>query len=243
MSIIYIIASPIGNLGDISFRALETLKSVNTIFAEDTRMTSKILNHFEISGKKLISLNKDNEVRRLNQVLQVLENEDTALISDAGTPLISDPGSAILKDIYKEGHKVCPIPGASALTAFLSISPLSSIGFIFEGFLPHGPKQRRRVLKRLVEEDSKRPIVFFESPHRIKKTLEDIKNIYSNETEVFVGRELTKLYEQTYLGSVEEVIAELNEQFPKDVQGEFVFMIQANNEQSPADTIRLCRKQ
>mgnify|MGYP002639196873 CR=1 FL=1 len=232
MSTLYIVASPIGNLGDISNRALETLRSVNTIFAEDTRMTSKILNYFEIPGKKLTSLNKVNEARRIIQVLEVLAKEDTVLISDAGTPLISDPGALLLKDIYKEGHKVSPIPGASALTAFLSICPLDSTGFIFEGFLPHGPKQRRRVLKKLIEEDSKRPIVFFESPHRIKKTLEDIKTLYSGDIEIFIGRELTKLYEQSYFGLIENVLNELKEQFPKDVQGEFVLMIQTSSERN-----------
>ena len=229
MSTLFIVASPIGNLKDISNRAILTLQSVNTIFAEDTRVTSKLLNHFEISGKKLVSINKDNEAQRFNQVLDVLAQEDTVLISDAGTPLISDPGSLLLQKVYEAGYKVSPIPGASALSAFLSICPLDFTGFIFEGFLPHGPKQRRRVLKKLLEEDKARPLVFFESPHRIKKTLEDIKNIFAdNEPKVFVARELTKIYEQSYLGSAQEVLAELEEQFPKDVQGEFVFILRLN---------------
>lgn len=240
MNTLYIVASPIGNLGDISQRALDTIKSVNTILAEDTRMSSKILNHFEISGKKLISLNKDNEEKKIQLVLDILKNEDAVLISDAGTPLISDPGSKLLHYVYQEEIKVCPIPGASALTAFLSICPLDFTGFIFEGFLPHGPKQRRRVLKKLLEEDSlrekNRPIVFFESPHRIKKTLEDIKTIYSDEAQVFVARELTKIYEQSYLGSVASVKEEFEEQFPKDVQGEIVFMLQPLVKQSDTNS-------
>jgi 16S rRNA (cytidine1402-2'-O)-methyltransferase len=229
MSILYIVASPIGNLGDISKRAVETLQSVNTIFAEDTRVTSKLLNHLQITGKKLTSINKDNESKKLDQVLKLLEKEDAVLISDAGTPLISDPGSVLLKEVYEQGHQVSPIPGASALSAFLSICPVDSTGFIFEAFLPHGPKQRRRVLKKLLENDSHRPIIFFESPHRIKKTLEDIKNIFSEDTEVFLARELTKIYEQSYLGSIAKVLDNLEEQFPNDVQGEFVFMIKAVN--------------
>lgn len=228
MSNLYIVASPIGNLGDISKRAVETLQSVNTIFAEDTRVTSKLLNHLEISGKKLISINKDNEEKKLDQVLKILESQDAVLISDAGTPLVSDPGSILLKEIYAQGHKAVPVPGASALTAFLSICPLDSTGFIFEAFLPHGPKQRRRVLKKLLENDSHRPIIFFESPHRIKRTLEDIKNIFSEETKVFMARELTKIYEQSYFGSILEISESLEEQFPKDVQGEFVLMIKTN---------------
>ena len=230
MSNLYIVASPIGNLGDISKRAVETLQSVNTIYSEDTRVTAKLLNHLEITGKKLVSLNKDNEKARLSQVLETLAQEDAVLISDAGTPLVSDPGSLLLEEVYKEGFKVSPIPGASALTAFLSICPLDTTGFIFEGFLPHGPKQRRRVLKKLLEENSQRPIIFFESPHRIKKTLEDIKNIFSEETQVFLAREITKLYEQAYLGSVLDVKQELEEQFPDNVQGEFVFLISGSDQ-------------
>lgn len=225
MNTLFIVASPIGNLKDISQRAIDTLQSVNTIFCEDTRVSIKLLNALKIEGKKLISLNKDNESAKTHKVLEILSQENTILISDAGTPLISDPGAKVLETIYAAGHKVSPIPGASALTSFLSICPIDFTGFIFEGFLPHGPKQRRRVLKKLYEADTQRPIVFFESPHRIKKTLVDIEKIFSADTKIFMARELTKLFEQSYYGDINTVIEELENQFSKDVQGEFVFLI------------------
>lgn len=225
MNTLFIVASPIGNLKDISQRAIDTLQSVNTIFCEDTRVSIKLLNALQIKGKKLISLNKDNEDAKIHKVLEILSKENTILISDAGTPLISDPGAKVLETIYTAGHKVSPIPGASALTSFLSICPIDFTGFIFEGFLPHGPKQRRRVLKKLYEADTQRPIVFFESPHRIKKTLLDIEKIFSADTKIFMARELTKLFEQSYYGDINTVIEELENQFSKDVQGEFVFLI------------------
>lgn len=225
MNTLFIVASPIGNLKDISQRAIDTLQSVNTIFCEDTRVSIKLLNALKIEGKKLISLNKDNESAKIHKVLEILSQENTILISDAGTPLISDPGTKVLETIYAAGHKVSPIPGASALTSFLSICPIDFTGFIFEGFLPHGPKQRRRVLKKLYEADTQRPIVFFESPHRIKKTLVDIEKIFSADTKIFMARELTKLFEQSYYGDINTVIEELENQFSKDVQGEFVFLI------------------
>jgi 16S rRNA (cytidine1402-2'-O)-methyltransferase len=225
MNTLFIVASPIGNLKDISQRAIDTLQSVNTIFCEDTRVSIKLLNALKIEGKKLISLNKDNESAKIHKVLEILSQENTILISDAGTPLISDPGAKVLETIYAAGHKVSPIPGASALTSFLSICPIDFTGFIFEGFLPHGPKQRRRVLKKLYEADTQRPIVFFESPHRIKKTLVDIEKIFSADTKIFMARELTKLFEQSYYGDINTVIEELENQFSKDVQGEFVFLI------------------
>jgi 16S rRNA (cytidine1402-2'-O)-methyltransferase len=225
MNTLFIVASPIGNLKDISQRAIDTLQSVNTIFCEDTRVSIKLLNALKIEGKKLISLNKDNESAKIHKVLEILSQENTILISDAGTPLISDPGAKVLETIYAAGHKVSPIPGASALTSFLSICPIDFTGFIFEGFLPHGPKQRRRVLKKLYEADTQRPIVFFESPHRIKKTLVDIEKIFSADTKIFMARELTKLFEQSYYGDINTVIEKLENQFSKDVQGEFVFLI------------------
>lgn len=227
MSKLYIVATPIGNLGDITNRAIETLKSVNTIFCEDTRMTVKLVNHFELGSTKLISFNKESEDKKLSQVLGLLDaGEDLALVSDAGTPLISDPGYGLVKAIYESNHELIPIPGASSLTTALSVCPIDTTRYVYEGFLPHGPKQRRRVLREIQEE--KRAIVFFESPHRIKKTLEDIKTIFGEETEVFLARELTKKFEQKYYGLVDEVKEALISQFPKDVQGEFVLVIQQN---------------
>lgn len=228
MSCLYVIASPIGNLEDISHRALRILRDeVVTLFCEDTRVSSKLLNYYQIEDKKLISFNKDNETNKISAIIERLDaGENLALISDAGTPLISDPGSALVRAIYDSEHSLVPIPGASSLTVALSICPIDTERFVFEGFLPHGPKQRRRVLKVLVTEP--RPLVFFESPHRILKTLEDIKNIFGESREIFVARELTKKFEQHYHGSVGTIQNQLSEQFPKDVQGEFVLVVKGN---------------
>jgi 16S rRNA (cytidine1402-2'-O)-methyltransferase len=224
MSKLYIIATPIGNLGDITDRAIKSLKSVNTILAEDTRVTIKLVNHLGLENKKLISFNKDSEEKKLELVLDYLNSGiDIALVSDAGTPLISDPGFVLVKALYGTDHEIIPIPGASSLSTALSICPIDTIRYVYEGFLPHGPKQRRRILRDL--ESEKRAIVFFESPHRIKKTLEDISAIFGEATEVFLARELTKKFEQKYYGAVQEVLAQLIEQFPNEVQGEFVMII------------------
>ncbi len=229
MSILYVIATPIGNLEDISLRALRILKEqVNTIYCEDTRVTSKLINHFEMSGKKLVSCNKENEHKRIKEIIQCLINgEDIALCSDAGTPLISDPGSQLIASLNcfvgaRDDIQLVPIPGASSLTAALSVCPIDTSRFVFEGFLPHSPQKRRRILRDMTEE--KRAIVIFESPHRIVKCLEDIKTILG-EREVFLARELTKKFEQLYFGSVTEIIEQLQSQFPKDIPGEFVVVI------------------
>lgn len=231
MAKLYVLASPIGNLEDISLRALRVLKEgVNTIYCEDTRLSSKLLNHYEISGKKLNSFNKESEQGKTKLLINDLnEGKDLVLMSDAGTPLISDPGSFLLQEIKETEHELVPIPGASSLTAALSICPLDFSGFIFEGFLPHGPKQRRRILRAIDEEGHKRALVFFESPHRIFKTLEDIANIFGEETEIFIARELTKKFEQSYCSKVTDLIAELKEQFPDNVQGEMVLVVKRSN--------------
>lgn len=256
MSHLYIIPTPIGNLEDITLRALRVLREeVDHIFCEDTRVTIKLLNHYEIKDKKLTSCNKENEAKRVVQILDLLDQgKNVALLSDAGTPLISDPGFAIVSAIHQHNdelgidanplhprdlsHQIVPLPGASSLTTTLSVCPMDTSRFIFEGFLPHGPKQRRRVLRALfketmntIEAESKlRPIVFFESPHRILKTLEDIQNVFysddlSLKLEVFIAREISKKFEEFYYGSPEELLAQLKEQFPKDVQGEFVLLL------------------
>ena len=228
MSNLYLIATPIGNLEDLSFRALRILQQVNTIFCEDTRVSMKLLSHYQITGKKLISCNDEKEASRIDQVLRLLDaGEDIAFISDAGTPTISDPGHRLIAGV-SEQHTVVPVPGASALTAALSACPINTERFIFEGFLPHGPKQRRRVLRGIAEEREagfSRPVVFFESPHRLIKTLVDIESIFGTEIEVFIARELTKKFEQFYYGAVGIVREKLSEQFPEDIQGELVLVL------------------
>ncbi len=232
MSVFYIIASPIGNLEDISERAKRILGTLTLIFCEDTRVTRKLLAHLQIRGVKLLSCNEHNEKERSKLLLETLDaGEDVALLSDAGTPLISDPGKHLLRGFYDnpagQKHKILAIPGASSLTAALSLCPIDSSRFVFEGFLPHGPKQRRRVLRNLAEERALYPrtLVFFESPHRFKKTLIDLASIFGEDINIFVAREITKLYEETYYGTIKDIQERINQQFPQEVQGELVLVI------------------
>ena len=232
MSKLYIIPTPIGNLGDITLRAINTLKEVSTILCEDTRMSSKLLNHLEIKGKNLLSYHEHNESKRVKEILELLDSgEDIALISDAGTPLISDPGSVILKALYEhnesleETHKIIPLPGASALTTAISACPFDVSRFSFEGFLPSSGQHRRRVLKKIKEKEIEGTMVFYESPHRIKKTLKDIE-LSLGEKQVFLAREISKMHEQFYLGSPADLILSLESQFQSgDIKGEFVLII------------------
>ena len=246
---LYLIATPIGNLEDITLRALRHLGEADLIYSEDTRVSIKLLNHFEITGKKLISCNKENEFRRIAEIKSSLaEEKNIVLISDAGTPLISDPGSLILQELWGLSEEsfihenrtphVIPVGGISSLSSALSVCPLDTSRFVFEGFLPHGGKQRRRVLKRLLNEE--RPIVFFESPHRVIDTLEDLEKLFNTEPEtaadqeksfpentslVFIAREMTKLHEDFFLGAPIAAIKWLQDKFPTGkIQGEFVLI-------------------
>jgi 16S rRNA (cytidine1402-2'-O)-methyltransferase len=235
---LYLIATPIGNLEDITLRALRHLREADLIYSEDTRVSIKLLNHFEITGKKLISCNKENEFRRIAEIKSSLaEDKNIVLISDAGTPLISDPGSLILQELWGLSEEsfihenrtppVIPIGGISSLTSALSACPLDTSRFVFEGFLPHGGKQRRRVLKKLLNEE--RPIVFFESPHRVIDTLEDLEKLFNAETKntslVFIAREMTKLHEDFFLGTPIQAVTWLQDKFPTGkIQGEFVLI-------------------
>ena len=231
MANLFIIPTPIGNLEDLTLRAINTLKEVSTILCEDTRVTQKLLNHLEIKDKKLISNHEHNEEKRVKEILELLDSgEDLALVSDAGTPLISDPGSVILKALYEhnenleETHKIIPLPGASALTSAISACPFETSRFTFHGFLPNSGQHRRRVLKKIKEKEPEELLVFYESPHRIKKTLKDIESIFS-ETEIFLARELTKLHEEFYLGTASDLVTELEEQFKSEVKGEMVLIL------------------
>lgn len=234
MAKLYIVATPIGNLEDISLRALKVLGEVKTILCEDTRVSSKLLNYFEIKDKKLISCHEHNEATRVNEIIKLLDSgEDLALVSDAGTPLISDPGSIIIKEIFSSGHEIIPLAGASALTTALSACPIDVSRFSFHGFLPHSGQHRRRVLKQIKASDNDLTLVFYESPHRIIKTLKDMQTIFDSEEEqsqVFLARELTKKFEQFYFGSAADIINQLSEQFDLNkksakVQGEFVVVL------------------
>ncbi len=215
---LYIVSTPIGNLKDISLRAIETLKEVSFVLCEDTRVSGNLLNHLEIK-KELISLNAFNEKHKIENIVnRILSNQTAALISDAGTPLISDPGVRLVSACIEKGIEVIPIPGASALIAALSMSGLPTDSFVFEGFLPQ-KKGRQTKLKELAEEN--RTIVLYESTYRIEKLLNEFKE-YLPERYIVVCREITKKFEETWRGFPQELI----DAFPEKIsKGEFVVVI------------------
>lgn len=216
---LHIIATPIGNLKDISLRALTVLKEVDLILCEDTRVTKKLLSHYEIS-KPTISYHQHSRLTKLEYILEQLkQGKELALVSDAGTPSISDPGAKLIDYLIEKipNLRIISIPGPSALTAALSISGFSADKFVFLGFPPK-KKKRKKFFQEVA--DSKHTVVFYESPHRIIKTLEELSIIDSN---IVVCRELTKKFETVYRGNVKQVI----EQIKKDkIKGEFVIVVQ-----------------
>ena len=244
---LYIVATPIGNLGDITQRAIETLKKVDKICAEDTRNTRKLLTHFGIQGD-LQALHDHNETNRIEQIKGWLDSgENIALVSDAGTPLISDPGYHLvnvlggLSDVdNQQTYKIEPIPGVSAIVTALSIAGLPTDRFTFEGFLPAKSSGRNKALEANVLET--RTQVYYESSHRIDHTIQAMFEIYGAERKVVLARELTKLYEQIFRGN----LAELNEWInadPMHQKGEFVLMIEGHQEQTDLDEIEASSKQ
>ena len=215
--------TPIGNLADITYRAVDTLNSVDFIFAEDTRVSKKLLNHYNID-KKIYSYHdhsKDSEVEKLTNLLE--SGNDVALISDAGTPTVSDPGYRLIRECVKKGVDIVPIPGPSAVTAALSVAGLPSDSFTFVGFLPQ-KKGRIKKIEQLSEINN--TIILFESPHRLLKTLNQLFEILGNR-QVAIGRELTKLYEEIIRGNLKDVIQEFSK---KSVKGEIVIMIGKNDD-------------
>jgi 16S rRNA (cytidine1402-2'-O)-methyltransferase len=215
---LFIVSTPIGNLKDITFRAIEILKEVNLIACEDTRVASILLNHYEIK-KELISLNAVNETHRIENILRRIESGDScALISDAGTPGISDPGVRLISAAIERRIEVVPIPGPSALITALTISGLPTNSFVFEGFIPQ-KKGRQKKLSELSNEE--RTIVLYESTYRIEKLLNEL-NEHMPERLVVVCRELTKKFEETWRGTPSEILASFGEKVSK---GEFVVVI------------------
>ncbi len=192
-----IVATPIGNLSDISYRALETLKSVDAILCEDTRRTMKLITHFEIS-KVLISFNDNNASKKIPRLLEEMKKgTNYALVSDAGMPVISDPGMKLVNECHENGIEVDVIPGPSAVVSAVAASGLNVSHFVFLGFLPRGSKLRKTLRKMF---DIGIPVVFFESPYRINDTLEEICNIDPH-SRVFVAREMTKINQTFYRGT------------------------------------------
>jgi len=216
--VLYLVPTPIGNLDDITLRAIKTLESVDVILAEDTRTSGKLLKHHNIS-KPLQSYHIFNEHKTVERLIGRLEGgEVMALISDAGTPSISDPGFLLVREVLKAGLEVSCLPGATAFVPALVNSGLPSDKFIFEGFLPH-KKGRQTRLQKLAEEE--RTIVLYESPHRLIKCLEQLKE-HLGDRQASVSRELSKLFEETVRGSLSELIAHFTE---KGVKGEFVLVV------------------
>jgi len=217
---LYIVSTPIGNLKDITLRALDTLSEVDFIACEDTRLTNNLLKHYEIK-KELISLNAVNETKKSPFVCKRINNgENCALVSDAGTPSVSDPGVRLVSLAIKKNIEVIPIPGTTALVTGLSISGLPTDAFVFEGFLPQ-KKGRQKKLKLLADEE--RTIVLYESTYRIEKLLIEL-NEYMPERFLAVCRELTKKFEEVWRGKPAEILDSLN---TKVTKGEFVVVISA----------------
>ena len=218
--ILYLVATPIGNLEDITFRAINILKEVDLIAAEDTRHTLKLLNHYEIS-KPLISYHRHNEEIKVEGLIEKLnEGQNIAVVSDAGTPAICDPGEVIVKEALKENIKVVPIPGACAFVNALVASGLDTKEFVFYGFLSINKKLRKEKLEQIKKEN--KTIILYEAPHKLKNTLGDLEEILENR-KIVIARELTKIHEEFIKGTAKEILEKYTE--PK---GEHIILIEAN---------------
>ena len=217
---LYLVATPIGNLEDITIRALNTLREVDIIAAEDTRHTLGLLNHFEIK-KKLISYYRENEKTKSETLINLLfEGKNIAVVSDAGTPGISDPGEEIVKEAIKNNIEIVPIPGACAFVNALICSGFSTREFCFIGFLPNSKKEKKEKLEEIKYET--KTIIIYEAPHRIKSTLEEIYEIFG-ERNCVLAREITKIHEEFIRDNLSNVINK------DDFRGEFVIIIEGNN--------------
>ncbi|MCQ2739081.1 MAG: 16S rRNA (cytidine(1402)-2'-O)-methyltransferase [bacterium] len=229
----YIVPTPIGNIQDITLRAVEILKMVDIIACEDTRTTQKLLNHYDIKTK-CISYHKYNEQERVEFFLNELKNgKKIALVSDAGTPMICDPGTVILKALLENGYKVTSLPGASAVITFLSQIPRKTEEFTFIGFLPKTESQIKSTVERFREHNA----VFYESPERILKTLKTIKQI-RGDIRISLGRELSKLFEEVITDKISNVL----EHYKSEIKGEIVCMLYADEATPDFDMISEIKK-
>jgi 16S rRNA (cytidine1402-2'-O)-methyltransferase len=216
---LYVVSTPIGNLEDISLRALRVLNEADVIACEDTRQTMKLLTHFDIS-KRLVSYHEHNEITRAPEIVIELEQgAKVALVSDAGTPAISDPGYRLVSLCVRHGIRVVPVPGASALVAALAASGMPIEEFMFAGFLPSRPTERRKALRAVAAET--RTLVLYEAPHRLLDTLEDALEILGNRPAV-IAREVTKVYEEFIRGHIEDLVAAARKKAPR---GEITLLI------------------
>ncbi|WP_372773219.1 16S rRNA (cytidine(1402)-2'-O)-methyltransferase [Mangrovibacterium sp.] len=229
MAKLYLVPTPIGNLDDMTFRAIKVLKEVDLILAEDTRTSSKLLHHFEIQNK-LSSHHKFNEHQTASHIAQRIESgENIALISDAGTPGISDPGFLLVKNCLELGVQVECLPGATALIPALVNSGLPCDRFCFEGFLPQKKGRQKKLLSLQNEE---RTLIFYESPYRLIKTLEQFCEFMGEDRQVSVSRELSKLFEENYRGTVKEALEHFK---AKTVKGEIVIVLEGKTGKTAKD--------
>ncbi len=233
----FVVATPIGNLGDITIRAIDTLKNSDVIMAEDTRYTRGLLTHLGICTK-LLSLNSHNEVSKLQYILQTLQTgKNIALVVDAGTPLISDPGGIIVSQLKKADIQVIPIPGPSALICALSASGNINKRFTFEGFLSSKRMSRKNELDSLKYED--RTMVFYEAPHRLLQTLRDMEEVFGKDRRMTLAKELTKIHENIISGTILDIILWIEEDELRQ-KGEFVLIVyRAHENKSDEEYIKL----
>lgn len=223
------VATPIGNLADITLRALEVLKAVDLIAAEDTRHTSGLLSHYAIQ-KKLLAVHEHNEQRAAAQLLERLRGgESVALVTDAGTPGISDPGAVVVDILRDAGIAVVPVPGASAVIAAMSAAGIRANGFTFAGFLPASGSQRRKALEALKTHDA--TLVFYEAPHRVIESVRDMAAVLGDERRLTIARELTKTFETFHRCRLGEAVGWLQAD-PNQQRGEFVLMVEVMPEQT-----------
>lgn len=220
---VYIVPTPIGNMEDITYRALKILKQVDVIFAEDTRVTKQLLTYFNIN-KKLISSHLYNESNNCDKEIEYLkEGKNIAVVSDRGTPVISDPGYILVKEAIKNGFNTVCLPGPTAIVPALVMSGLGEGPFTFYGFLNSKESKRKKELEQLKE--IKHTIIFYEAPHRITKTLENIKEIFGNRT-ASISREISKKYEEVFRGQIDDLIKQTN-----NIKGEIVIVVEGNKEE------------
>ena len=230
MGILYLVATPIGNLEDITFRAVRVLQEVSTIAAEDTRTTKKLLQRHKIKTP-LVSYYEGNRAKRIPFLLEKLSRgDDVALVSEAGTPIIRDPGQELVQAAVQNGVKVVPIPGPSAVTTALAVSGMSSGEFYFLGFLPSRRKERVQVLERAAS--SPHTLVIFEAPHRLQASLRDMARVLGSDRAVAVCRELTKMYEEVFRGTIEEASAHFTQP-----RGEFTLVIAGSGDAAPSKDV------
>lgn len=226
---LYVVATPIGNLADVSDRLRHILASVSVIAAEDTRRTKRLLSHINVTTP-CFSLHEHNERQKIDSIVQKLQKGDSiALVSDAGTPLISDPGYPLVRELRKQGMSVVPVPGPCAFVSALSVAGLPSDRFVFEGFLPSKKSARLSALKNMAKETS--TIIFYESSHRIQSSLNDMMEAFGGNRQIVIARELTKTFETILAGTINQLI-EILQQDQNQSKGEFVVLIHGAEKKS-----------